>query len=291
MEFKLHDFEIEINVKRIAALHYFEFTNSYSTKCDSHDFYELLYIDRGSINVNSDEFNGKVGINELIIHKPLENHSLSISDDIAPNVIIIGFECEASALETFSKSPVRINTELANLLAKTVQEGMSLFMPPYDIPNREFMPKRKEYPFGADQMVKICLELFLISLVREYSKKTLPVESKIYPKEGIHAVHKYISENFKTKLSLDNICFLFGFNKTTLCKRFKEEYGITILNYITDLKIKEAKAMLREMQHSVTEISEEIGFESVHYFCRYFKKYTGESPTKYIKSIKSKLNL
>ncbi len=291
MNFKLHDFEIEVNVKRIAALHYFEFTNSYTTKCDSHNFYELLYIDRGSINVISDEFNGTVGVNELIIHKPLENHSLSIANDIAPNVIIIGFECEGVALETFSKNPVHINSELANLLAKTVQEGMSVFMPPYDIPNREFMPKRQEYPFGADQMVKICLEHFLIALVREYSKKTLSVESKVYPKEGIHAVHKYISENFKTKLSLDNICFLFGFNKTTLCKRFKEEYGITILNFITKLKIKESKALLRENEHSVTEISEMLGFDSVHYFCRYFKKYTGGSPTEYVKSIRSKLNL
>ena len=288
MNFKLQDFNIEIDVKRIAALHYFEFTNNYSTACDSHDFYELLYIDRGSINVSSEGFNGKIGVNELIIHKPCEKHSLSIHGDIAPNVIIIGFECEGSALDVFSQKPVLINSELANLLAKTVQEGMSIFMPPYDIPNRTFMPKRSEYPFGADQMVKICLECFLISLVREYAKSTLSIESKEYPKEGIHAVHKYITENFKTNLSLDNICFLFGFNKTTLCKRFKNEYGTTIINYIINLKIKESKALLRENKYSVTEISESLGFESVHYFCRCFKKHTGESPTQYAKSIRSK---
>ena len=49
--------------------------------------------------------------------------------------------------------------------------------------------------------------------------------------------------------------------------------------------------MLRDKEISVTEISEKLGFDSVHYFSRLFKKHTGVSPVNYAKSIKSKLNL
>ena len=85
--------------------------------------------------------------------------------------------------------------------------------------------------------------------------------------------------------------FLFGFNKTTLCQSFKSKYGCTIFNYVIKLKIKEAKALLRTDNLSITEISEHLGFESVHYFCRSFKKNTGVSPTEYSRMIRAKLSI
>ena len=93
--------------------------------------------------------------------------------------------------------------------------------------------------------------------------------------------HRYITEHYTEKILLDNICFLFGTNKTSLCQSFKSEYGITILNYIDQLKIEDAKKLLLEQKLSVTEISEQLGFNSIHYFCRYFKKHTGLSPKEY----------
>ena len=292
MEFKLQDFEIQMNVERIANIHYFEFTNHYSTKSDSHDFCELLYIDRGNLSVNSENFSGILSVNQLIIHRPNEAHSLTTSDSVAPNVIIIGFQCQSEALVPFSKTPITLTSEQANILARILQEGMSIYKPPYDIPNKAYMPKRDEYPFGADQMIKIGLESLLISLVRMH---TLSVSEqgtvKKYNNDGVQGVYRYITENFKTKLSLDNLCFIFGFNKTTLCQSFKAQYGITIFSYINNLKIKEAKALLRSKKMSITEISERLGYESVHYFCRSFKKETGLSPTEYYKMIRSKLDL
>ena len=291
MEFTLQEFNIQVNVKRIANLQYFEFTNHYSTKSDSHNFYELLYIDRGNIYITADNYVGNLAVNQIIIHQPNEKHSLTTSDTIAPNIIIIGFECESDALASFSEKPITLNSEQISSLAKILQEGMSIFKPPYDMLNQAYMPKRDTYPFGADQMIKIGLEAFLINLIRGQEKETSPQKLYNGANNVIEAVHKYISENFCSKLSLDNLCFLFGINKTTLCMNFKNTYGKTIFNYISDLKIKEAKALLRSKKMSITEISEMLGFESVHYFCRTFKKNTGVSPTEYAGMIRSKLNM
>ena len=289
LDFKLKEFDIPVNVTRIANVHYFEFVNQYNTKTDSHNFYELVYVDKGDIQVISDNYTGTVSDCQLIIHTPFENHALQCDAGVAPDVIIIGFECNCKELEAFSFSPITLNAEQKRMLAETVNEGMNVYAPPYDTPNLLDMKKREVYPFGADQMLKLRLEIFLISLIRA---KQAPTEPQItdHTDTKLEAVRRYIDEHYKEKITLDNICFLFGLNKTSLCQSFKREYGITVLNYINKLKIKEAKRLLRENKLSVTEISEALGFNSVHYFCRLFKNTTQQSPKAYVNTVSSKLN-
>lgn len=290
MDFKLQKCKIQMNVSRIANIHYFEFTNEYHTDIDSHNFCELIYVDKGTLTVSADNFKGDLSVNQLIIHRPDEVHSLSTSDSVAPNVIIIGFECMSDELIPFSKAPVTLNGELSRALARIMAEGMSIYEPPYDIPNTTCMKKRKDFPFGADQMIKIGLESFLIMLVREFSKPSESAEpAHSTSLSNIQAIHQYVCENYNTKITLDNLCFLFGTNKTTLCKSFRQEYGTTVLNYITSLKIHEAKYLLRQNKMTATQIAEALGYESIHYFCRQFKKTTGQSPTEYAKTIRSRL--
>ncbi len=288
MEYKLKNFITPVTVIRMANLHYFEFMNEYHTVDDSHDFCELLYVDRGSVTVNADNYKGELFNNQIIIHRPNEMHSLSCKENIAPNVIIIGFECLCSELEVFSRVPVTLTTEQKRMLADIMKEGMSVYTPPFDLPNVTDMTKREEFPFGADQMIKLKLESFLISIIRGNAAFHHLSKNEVHERSRIEAIHQYITENYTEKILLDNICFIFGTNKTTLCQDFKNVYKVTIVNYINSLKIKEAKALLRENKLSVTEISEKLGFNSIHYFSRMFKKVTGHTPKEYSKSIRSK---
>ena len=292
MDFKLQDFSTPMVVTRVANIHYFEFANKYHTLENSHNFCELLYVDKGSITVHSENYSGVMSEKQLIIHRPNELHSLESPSSVAPNVIIIGFECQSSELIPFSYNPVTLSSDHEKILAKILQEGMNIYEPPYDIPNTIYMKKRTEYLFGSDQMVKITLESFLISIVRDFSavSRSADINSNIIG-QNIYAIHQYIKEHYTERITLDNLCFIFGTNKTSLCRDFKSEYGLTILSFINDLRIKEAKTMLRAKENSVTEISEKLGFESIHYFCRVFKQNTGLSPTQYLKSIKGKLNI
>lgn len=291
MEFKLKDFNIQLEVSKIANIHYFEFTQRYHTTNGSHNFCELLYVDRGSIIVRSENYCGVLNDNQLIIHRPNEVHSLECDESVAPSVIIIGVECMSSELEPFSKTPMTLSPDQKRLLSEIMKEGMSVYAPPYDLPNTLEMKKREDYPFGADQLIKLRLETLLISLIRDSKKLQQSSEDIIDEITDIENIHQYICEHYTEKILLDNICFIFGTNKTTLCSSFKKKYNSTILNYINHLRIKDAKALLRKNELSVTEISEMLGFNSIHYFCRVFKKTTGQSPKEYIKTIRSKLEL
>ena len=284
MEFKLQEFTTPLVITRIANVHYFEFTSEYQTIDDSHNFCELLYVDKGSICVYADNYSGILSNNQLIIHKANEIHSLKCNENIFPHVIIIGFECQAEALNIFSQAPVTLPAPHRKMLADVMKEGMNVFAPPYDIPNTLEMKKRKEYPFASEQMLKLNLEAFLISLIRDSEHLQSDSELEIQHNKLLSDICKYISEHYTEKILLDNICFLFGTNKTTLCQTFKEEYGITILSYIDQLKIKDAKKLLHTQKLSITQISEKLGFSSIHYFCRHFKKHTGMSPSEYAQS-------
>ena len=149
------------------------------------------------------------------------------------------------------------------------------------------MKKRKDYPFGADQMIKIKMEAFFIELIR--SNMGVPPENAgDISDEKINEICYYLNENFREKIRLSELCFLFGTNKTTLCKRFKAACGETVVSYINRLKIKEAKKLLRRGNYNLTEISSMVGFSSLYYFSRIFKQHENQSPTTYINTIKSR---
>ena len=150
------------------------------------------------------------------------------------------------------------------------------------------MKKKKEYPFGADQLIKIKLENLFIELVRTKTNVSSS-ETNDISDDKIHEISRYLNENFKEKIKLSELCFLFGTNSTTLCNKFKNSFGDTVISYVNKLKIKESKKLMRSGRYNLTEISSMVGFSSVHYFSRIFKQYEKISPANYIKTIKSRL--
>lgn len=288
MDYKLKRFSYAITVSKIANLHYFEFTNQFHTSKGSHAFRELLYVDSGFITVDSDNYSGVLKQNQLIIHKNNETHSLSCPENDASNVIIIGFECDSDELNIFANEPVTLNETQKKLLTEIIKEGRNVFEPPYDIPSQTDMKKRKEYPFGADQLIKIKLENLFIELIRSKISISANETNEIFDSK-IHEIYNYLNENFKEKIKLSELCFLFGTNSTTLCNKFRASYGETVISYINKLKIKEAKKLMRSGSYNLTEIASILGFSSVHYFSRTFKQYEKKSPSSYIKTIKSRL--
>ncbi len=289
MSYKLKRFKRELCVSRIANVHYFEFIHRYHTRKDQHPFRELIYVDSKEIEVEASYYSGPIRKNQLIIHRALEPHALCCPETEAPNVIIIGFECKCEALDELSLCPMDLSVEQQRLLSEIVKEGRSVFYPPYDQPDLKDMKKREDFPFGADQVLQLKLELLLLDLLR--ARRSLPTAAPRPEGEvKIQELADYLDQNYREQLCLDELCFLFKTNKTTLCKQFKQLKQTTVIDYVNRLKIRDAKALLREGRWNVTQISQTVGFSSIHYFSRIFKKYTNLSPREYSRSIMSKLD-
>ncbi len=281
MNFHLKTLENTLSVGKIANLHFFEFEKNFSTENDRHPFYELVFVASGNLIITSDGFSGKLSRNEMILHKPNESHSLSCPPHSSPAVIIIGFECTASGLENFSTQPIPLDENGIKKLAEIVKEGRNVFAPPYDVPTYD-MKKKTTTLFGSEQMLKNLLEYFLIDCIRK-AKFDEQLNASYRQPYGFHVkeVEQYLSENFLEKITIDELAFLFGTNRATLCREFKNAYGRTIGEYLNDKKISHAKEQISTTDKTFTEIAYDMNFETIHYFTRFFKKQTGKTPKEY----------
>ena len=104
-------------------------------------------------------------------------------------------------------------------------------------------------------------------------------------------INETTSDKFKEKITINELSFIFGTNRTTLCKEFKQATGTTITEYLAEKKLELAKKHIANTTATFTEISNQLNFESIHYFTRFFKKRTGLSPKEYRKKYLNKIDL
>jgi len=92
---------------------------------------------------------------------------------------------------------------------------------------------------------------------------------------------KYINDNCKKKLTIEEIAKEFSVSESCLAKSFKKETGYNIGEFILNARINEAKLLLSSTATPINEVSELLGFSSANYFGLIFKQKVGMSPIKY----------
>lgn len=102
-----------------------------------------------------------------------------------------------------------------------------------------------------------------------------PLQEKLSPATD------YLLEHLTQKVSCSQLAQLCCLSTAQFYNLFHEKYGMPPLEYRNDLLAKRASLLLRDGSFSVTEVADMLGFESVSYFSRFFKKHKGISPSQY----------
>lgn len=92
---------------------------------------------------------------------------------------------------------------------------------------------------------------------------------------------EYINKSYAENISLDSVSSLLGFDSSYFCRIFKEATGATFTEYLNFVRICKAEKLLSTTDMSILEISEAVGFASISYFNRVFKRVRNVSPGKY----------
>jgi AraC-like DNA-binding protein len=284
----------KISIQKIVTVHYFEYAKDYLYKGEKHDFWEFLYVDKGEIEVTADIQRYMLRQGEMVFHKPNEFHNLWANGKIAPNLIVISFECKSKAMAFFENKIIQIGDFEKNLLAQIIREAQDAFAFPLNIPSVKKLEKNKHSPFGCEQLFQLYLELFLISLIRKGDsvgkEKRLSFASKENSNEDLtHKIIAYLNENVMRNLSFEDVCRFSNLSKTNLKTIFKETTGFCVMEYFKKLKIEAAKKIIREEQYNFTEVAAQLGFSSLQHFSRRFKKATDMTPSEYASSVKIKV--
>ena len=104
----------------------------------------------------------------------------------------------------------------------------------------------------------------------------------------VNQLINYLSRNFSAKLTLGSLSETCHCSKSTMSRIFKEHTGVTIMDYLLDVRMKEAERLLSDTVFSVQEIGEICGFSDANYFSYTFRKNSGMTPTEYRKDHISK---
>jgi len=99
----------------------------------------------------------------------------------------------------------------------------------------------------------------------------------------IREVQKFIQDNFRSAISLESVSQKAGFNATYFSLLFKKETGMNFLEYLTEVRIKEAKLLLSDPRKAIADVAEEVGYSDVKHFSKLFTRSTGLHPSKFRK--------
>ncbi len=282
----------EIVIEKIITIHYFEYTSDFFFPGELHNFWEFLFVDKGEIDVTADTTNFTLKKGELIFHKPMEFHSLRANGITAPNLVVIAFICDSPAMKFFEDKIIRVSDDERNLMASIISEAKNAFLSPLDDPNLKKLNRNENnLLFACEQIIKIDLEKMLIQLVRggERKENFMKITSSIKEKADQEIFNKivlYLEENIGNQINLKDVCKEFQIGYSYLQKVFKQKSGGGVIEYFGKIRIQKAKQYIREKSYNITEISNMLGYSSIHYFSRYFKSVTGMTPTEYATSVK-----
>lgn len=111
-------------------------------------------------------------------------------------------------------------------------------------------------------------------------------ETEIKDTAKIDVIFKYINENFKTHISLDDMADKVSMTVPAFCRYFKKATGKTFTKAVNEYRVVHATKLLQEEPMSITDISYECGFNNFSYFNKQFKDITGKSASQYRKEVK-----
>lgn len=290
-KFIKQNFDIEFNVKNIITIFYMEFSKDFHYGGEKHNFWELVYIDKGEMICTADKKQFTLKGGELTFHKPNEFHNLSSNKSIAPNVSITTFECDSPAMNYFEGKIFKLSQEEKNYLSLFFKEGLSAYsLVDSKNPLLQKLKKLDNAPFGSSQMAKNLLEIFLIKLSR--NKEILSKNERYHYKfhgenipYDVKEIIDVLEDNIYNKLSVKQIANIVKKSESSIKTAFSKSNFNGILNYFNFLKIEEAKKLIREAKHNFTQIAEMLCFDTPQYFSIVFKRYTRMSPQEYKNSI------
>jgi len=150
----------------------------------------------------------------------------------------------------------------------------------------EIMNKIIRICSGGDRAKNIYADLsvkeLLIRLVQTQHLNQVSIEAGDKSNHSRqHFLIDFIHENLTEKIGMNTLSRKACMSRNEFFRWFKEQFGITPLEYINRERIRLAKQLLTEKQNTITEIGYQCGFADVNYFVRLFKKEEGITPGAY----------
>lgn len=126
----------------------------------------------------------------------------------------------------------------------------------------------------------------IFALLSDYASRIVEHVVALKKSENAKPVRdaqRFIQANFANLIGLESVSEHVGFNPTYFSVLFKKETGMNFLEYLTDVRMREAKRLLSDPRKTIYDVALEVGYSDVKHFSRLFTRSTGIHPSKYRK--------
>ncbi|HZG56208.1 AraC family transcriptional regulator [Paenibacillus sp.] len=280
----------------LVSLHYAKVPKGWSYPAHKHAMFEFLYCASGRMEqwVNGQPYALREG-DALLIKSNLPHHTATQTEDA--EYLVFHFDVDVPELQAVFQIvpdlliPAREAEEEDRSLsvARWVKEFLEEWKDPLVLHTRPRAPGADGHP--AERSVKLLrmqmriLDLICMLAERFTREAEVALHADLTPaqRQLAREVAARLELHAGDRLRIDELAKETGFHRSYISDCFKKVYGVSPRDYVTKLKIRSAKQLLRNTDLTVSNIAERLGFSSPAHFSAFFANNVGEPPLKYRK--------
>ena len=261
-----------LHVRRIIDCWFTQIDKASSVIKPASKSYELLYVYEGSMDITLSSGTYSMRTHDLILYKA---DNLSINIESACSYLTVIFDVNQRKTLHILEHLFHCTSEMQQILWKILIESF-------------------EDSYYTGTLLLCYLQEALLLLLQFYdtiSRKTLITNSQSSRNNLLSEILTYMNTRIAEPATIEDICREFYISRSSLQALFKTHLNTSPKNYLMNIKLQKSKELLRKGEYTISEVAYMLGFSSIHYFSRLFKKYFNITPSAYLKKISENKNL
>ena len=268
--FNYSNISSSLDISEIYTKFYQEKGTNYNFSGEKHSYWELTYVDKGELLTTIDGVSYHLKQGDLIFYAPMQFHTQSTFEKISSSYLTINFKMNFNHADLLCNKIFSLKRDSYFIVTKLIEELSNDNLYSNDL--------------SLCYLKQLIIQMLRLNNSHFHSKPTTHMQ-QTYENELLNDILLYIDNNIYEKISVSTLCEHFCISTSMLHSLFRKNMNNTAKNYINELKLSKSKELIRNSTHTLSEISEMLGFSSIHYFSKKFKSYFNISPTEYSKSM------
>ncbi len=265
-------FNDSLSVKRIYTAFVARRKKDFDFNGESHNFWELVYINSGTVGITSGSRVFECGAGTVVLHKPGEFHRIWAVGGTEPVYTVLSFDVESGYIGRLGSMAILLDSDESEIIERISRLILSL-----ELGGSIFPTMLNSQPVLAARLQKL-LELALILCIEKGGNAVFEADS---PDVLLFASAVGImKENVSAPLSSEEIAESMHISLSKLKRVFKKYAMTGVHEYYFILRLNKAAKMIMSGK-SAKECADECGFLNQNYFSAAFKRHFGVSPSRF----------
>ncbi|MCF0105515.1 MAG: helix-turn-helix transcriptional regulator [Holdemanella sp.] len=272
VHYKYKRLEPGFRINEILSYYYSVRSGDYFFPGETLGYWELTFVDNGTLHTKINEKDYEINNYDIVLYGPGQFHDQMTTTNNTCSYLTVIFDMDIRHPELLIDKVFHADRDITKVINLFVKAS------------------RDDNPFSKDLMLCYLMEIIARLLQQDTKKEdkkndTSSPMQKQFENELLDEIMLYIAENIYLPLSVEDLCYQFSISRSSLQSLFRTYLNVAPKQYISHLKLKKSKELIKENKYTISQISSMLGFTSIHYFSRKFKAYYGINPTDYAKTI------